>query len=315
MILIGTSGYSFPDWVGPFYPPGTDRSRMLDYYVRNFPAVEVNATYYRIPPPSTLQAMERKTPPTFEFVVKAHHDMTHDRSLDPELYRSFARSVEPLQRAEKLNGILAQFPYAFRRTPRNQEFLGDLKRLLPDAPLFIEFRHASWIHDDLFPWLKEQGLHYVSVDEPDLRSLVPPIARATGETAYVRLHGRNKVNWWRGEPKGKVAPATEAGARSAPRQRKSAARVPRGDAAFGPLFAAGAGAAEGAGSPTGEAGASGDRYDYLYSEAELKEWVGKIRELATNAKKTFVFFNNCHAGQAATGAKLMRRLLEGEGLL
>ena len=59
----------------------------------------------------------------------------------------------------------------------------------------------------------------------------------------------------------------------------------------------------------------GDRYDYLYSEAELKEWVDKIRDLSMKAKKTFVFFNNCHVGQAATGAKLMRRLLEGEGLL
>jgi uncharacterized protein YecE (DUF72 family) len=67
--------------------------------------------------------------------------------------------------------------------------------------------------------------------------------------------------------------------------------------------------------PAPGGGKSGDRYDYLYSEPELREWVEKIREMTAKAKKTFVFFNNCHVGQAASGAKLMRRLLEGEGLL
>jgi uncharacterized protein YecE (DUF72 family) len=283
-ILIGTSGYSFPDWVGPFYPPGTDRARMLEFYVKEFPVVEVNATYYRIPPPSTLHAMERKTPPEFEFVVKAHHDMTHERSLDPDLYRAFARAVEPLRMAGKLHGMLAQFPYAFRRTRENEAFLRELRRRLPaDAPLFVEFRHKSWIADDLFAWLESQGLDYVSVDEPDLPGLVPPVARVTGEVGYVRLHGRNKENWWGPESRGSAvadAPADASAAPSAPPGAKSS-----------------------------------DRYDYLYSEPELREWVEKIREMTAKAKKTFVFFNNCHVGQAASGAKLMRRLLEGEGLL
>jgi len=324
MILIGTSGYSFPDWVGPFYPPGTERGKMLDHYVRHFPTVEVNATYYRIPPPSTLHAMERKTPPGFEFVVKAHHDMTHERSLDPELYRSFERSVDPLLAAGKLSGILAQFPYAFRRTRENEKFLGELKERLPEVPLFIEFRHGSWVRDDLFPWLEEQGLGYVSVDEPDLPGLVPPIARVTGPLGYVRLHGRNKTNWW--QPDGGMRAFPGSGPRP---KRERPDRRPRSDADYGPLFSRETVAADAkAPDTTAEAGtkaadapteprprSSGDRYDYLYSEAELKEWVDKIRELSTKAKKTFVFFNNCHVGQAATGAKLMRRLLEGEGLL
>jgi uncharacterized protein YecE (DUF72 family) len=318
MILIGTSGFSFPDWVGPFYPPGTDRGKMLDHYVCHFPAVEVNATYYRIPPPSTLHAMERKTPPGFEFVVKAHHDMTHERSLEADLYRSFARSVEPLQQAGKLSGVLAQFPYAFRRTRENEKFLGELKERLPEAPLFVEFRHNSWVRDDLFPWLEEQGLGYVSVDEPDLPGLVPPIARATGPLGYVRLHGRNKTNWWQPERGERAFP----GSGPRPKRERPAGR-PRSDADYGPLFSTETAAADTTAAGPTAAGAPaeprpwdpGDRYDYLYSEAELKEWVDKIRELSTKAKKTFVFFNNCHVGQAATGAKLMRRLLEGEGLL
>jgi len=311
-ILIGTSGYSFPDWVGPFYPPGTDRARMLDFYVKEFPVVEVNATYYRIPPPSTLHAMERKTPPDFEFVVKAHHDMTHERSLDPDLYRAFARAVDPLRMAGKLHGVLAQFPYAFRRTRENEAFLIDLRRRLPaDTPLFVEFRHKSWIADDLFSWLQAEGLDYVSVDEPDLPGLVPPVARVTGEVGYVRLHGRNKENWWGPESRASGRPDGSRG-----RERPGTTEAPT---EYGPLFASAvadspAGAvAGGAANPAGAR--SSDRYDYLYSEPELKEWVEKIREMTAKAKKTFVFFNNCHVGQAASGAKLMRRLLEGEGLL
>jgi len=323
-ILLGTSGYSFPDWVGRFYPDGIERSKMLDFYSREFPAVEVNATYYRIPPPNTLRAMERKTPPGFEFVIKTHHDMTHERSLDPELYQAFARSIEPIVEAGKLSGLIAQFPYSFRRIPENESFLAELKRRLPDAPLFVEFRHRSWVEDSgaggvgaggvggvagIWSFLDSQGIGYVSVDEPDLPGLVPPIARVTGAEGigYVRLHGRNKENWFRhperGRPDRGAAPVT------------ASVRAPAED--FGPLFSGGAsaGGASSTGPQPGPSGTSSDRYDYLYSEAELQEWVGKIREMTLKAKKTFVFFNNCHVGQAATGAKLMQRLLEGEGLL
>ena len=298
MILIGTSGYSFPDWVGNFYPLHIERSRMLDFYAKQFPAVEVNSTYYRIPPPSTMHAMERKTPPGFEFVVKTHHDMTHKQSLDPALHEAFESAVAPLVDAGKLSGFLAQFPQGFHRTSGHERFLLDLQRTLPqEAPLFVEFRHTSWIADDLFPWLREHELRFVSVDEPDLPGLLGVCARATGDLAYVRFHGRNKRTWHMQTP----APAREA------------RPIAPADAALGPLFA---------GTPdtpptrkVPERDRPLLRYDYLYSESELAEWVGKIRELATTTKKTFVFFNNCHAGQAATSAKLMRQLLEGEGLL
>jgi len=268
VILIGTSGYSFPDWVGPFYPAGIDRSRMLDYYARQFATVEVNATYYRIPPPSTMFSMERKTPPGFEFVVKANQEMTHSQSLDPELYRSFHRALDPLRIAGKLSGVIAQFPFAFKRSASGEELLRSMKRMFGDVPLFVEFRHASWIREETFQLLETERIGYVSVDEPDLPGLVPPIARATASIAYIRLHGRNKVNWW------------------------------------------GAGERSGAGGSRSGTGGSGDRYDYLYSETELKEWAEKIRDISAKTAKTFVFFNNCHVGQAATNAKLMRRLLD-----
>ena len=308
-IRIGTSGYSFLDWVGPFYPPGIERGKMLDFYAREFQTVEVNATYYRIPPPATLRAMERKTPPEFEFIVKAHHDMTHLRSLDPDLYQAFARSVEPLLEAGKLQGLIAQFPYSFQRTPEHERFLAELHERLPEVPLFVEFRHRSWAEESVWDRLDEEGIGYVSVDEPDLPGLLPPVARVTGPAriGYVRLHGRNKENWWRNPERGRPDRGRGSGVQAGEGRR---AAEPVTAAEYGPLFAAAAPPPA-----PGPSGTSSDRYDYLYSEAELQEWVGKIHEMTLKAKKTFVFFNNCHVGQAATGAKLMRRLLEGEGLL
>jgi len=326
-IVLGTSGWSFQDWVGPFYPPGTERSQMLDLYVREFPAVEVNSTYYRIPHWRTFQAIEKKTPPGFEFVVKTHHDITHLQSRDPTLYADFEQSIRPLRDAGKLTGILAQFPYGFRRTAANEDFLRVLPDLLHgDTPLFVEFRHRSWTDDGVFDELHREGLGYVSVDEPDLPGLVPPLARRTGPIGYVRFHGRNKEKWWGAESGARGAPDRGTGRSSSGRGRaeKAAAakaRV-RAGADLGPLFSGTEDQPAEApplpdpnAKPKGEPRTSSTRYDYAYSEDELKEWVEKIREMTQQAKKTFVFFNNCHVGQAATSAKLMRRLLEGEGML
>ena len=95
-ILIGTSGYSFADWVGPFYPPGMRSSEFLSFYARHFDAVEVNSTYYRIPHPRVMEQMERKTPDGFRFVVKLNQVMTHQGSRDPALYREFVDAGKPV---------------------------------------------------------------------------------------------------------------------------------------------------------------------------------------------------------------------------
>jgi uncharacterized protein YecE (DUF72 family) len=252
-IVLGTSGFSFKDWVGPFYPEGTRAPEMLEFYAEHFSAVEVNATYYRIPPPSTMESLSRRTPPTFEFLVKAHQSMTHDKAApDAATFDAFRASVAPLQ--GKLRGVLLQFPWAFRPTLGARKRLDLLAaELAPLGPLFVEFRHASWLSEKVFRYLEERAIGYCSVDEPALDGLVPPLARRTGDIGYVRFHGRNTKTWW---------------------------------------------------------GGVGDRYDYDYSPEELKDWVAKIRELAERASKVYVFFNNCHAGQAARNALLMRDMLQ-----
>jgi len=255
---VGTSGYSFRDWVGPFYPPGTKSPDFLAFYARHFSCVEVNSTYYQVPRPELLERMERKTPDGFRFVVKLNQAMTHEGSTEPALYRDFLAAIQPLKDAGKHHGLLAQFPWKFRRTTGSKAHLEAVRALLPDEPLWVEFRHDSWMHPKLPDWLRERSLGYCSVDEPALAGLVPPVAHVTNDAGYVRFHGRNAGTWWN-----------------------------RG---------------------------GGDRYDYDYSEPELSEWVERVRVLAGQAKQTYLFFNNCHAGQAARNAKLMEELLRRQGL-
>ncbi|MFQ5600656.1 MAG: DUF72 domain-containing protein [Candidatus Krumholzibacteriia bacterium] len=255
-VRVGTSGYSFKDWIGPFYPPGIRPTEQLVFYAQHFDCLEVNVTYYRVPDARLLASMSQRTPEGFDFMVKLHGDMTHRQSHDDDLYRQFNDALRPLQDSGRLQGLLAQFPYSFKNTQGNRAFLGELRQRFPEHPLFVEFRHTDWIVEPVFPFLRNLEIGYVSVDEPALRGLVPAVARATTEVGYVRLHGRNAQTWYGSGPGG------------------------------------------------------GDRYDYLYSEEELREWVQKIRQLLVETRKTYVFFNNCHAGKAPANAQAMKELLE-----
>src|SRR5687767_2749009 len=116
-IRIGTSGFSYADWKGYFYPAEIKQGEMLRYYSRRFQTVEVNSTYYRMPTPATLVQMARKVPDGFDFSVKAPGEITHGEECPPEAFRQFRDALEPLQEAEMLGAVLAQFPWSFRRTP------------------------------------------------------------------------------------------------------------------------------------------------------------------------------------------------------
>ncbi len=195
-IRVGTSGYSFADWIGSFYPAGTPRNKMLDEYVGHFDVVEINFSYYRVPSASMFERMEQKTPAGFEFIVKLFRGMTHEIEDDSQMYREFVDSVAPLKEAGKFGGFLAQFPWKFRNGAAGRAHLTTLRKRLGEDPLFVEFRHDSWIEGETFDFLGDLNVGYCSVDEPRLKGLVPPVAVATTDEAYVRLHGRNAQNWW-----------------------------------------------------------------------------------------------------------------------
>ncbi len=196
VITIGTAGYSYQDWVGPFYPPGLDKREWLAFYGRQFSFTEVNSSFYRMPSPYMLAKMAEKTPAGFKFAVKAYRGITHDRNNLVEDCRKLAEAVKPLVEAEKLACILLQFPTSYHNTRENRSFLADISRYLEVYPTTVEFRHKSWAHPAVFSYLKSLNLGFVCVDEPRFDNLMPPMVEATASPAYVRFHGRNYEKWW-----------------------------------------------------------------------------------------------------------------------
>jgi uncharacterized protein YecE (DUF72 family) len=195
MIAIGTSGYSFRDWKGVFYPETIKPKEMLAYYKDVFSVVEINTTYYGIPKPEVFEGMICATPQNFEFIVKANKSTTHELS-DRDVSGTFIESICPLKESGRLSGILAQFPWQFRNEAFSRKYLASLAERYREYNLFVEFRHNSWNREEVFRFLDDLKIHFVSVDEPQIGDMIPPVAQATGGAAYVRFHGRNECDWW-----------------------------------------------------------------------------------------------------------------------
>jgi uncharacterized protein YecE (DUF72 family) len=201
-IFIGTCGFSYRDWIGPFYPAGTKSARMLEFYARRFPAVEIDSTYYAIPSPELFERMAARTPASFTFTVKAPGSITHvpaDAHPLASEVSAFAACVAPLTSAGKLGAVLAQFPHGFRPSADGYRRLEALREWWPELPLVCEFRHRDWQRPDILVRLRELDLGWCNVDEPQFGSLLRPGAEVTSSIGYVRFHGRNYEKWWRQE--------------------------------------------------------------------------------------------------------------------
>lgn len=194
MIYLGTSGWSYDDWVGPVYPQDLAKGGWLSYIADQVDALEVNVTYYRIPDERMVSGWAARTPDDFVFSVKANRSLTHERD-EPD-FEPFVAGLAPLKQAGKLACVLAQFPYSFHAEPENREYLRRLRQGLGELPVVIEFRNRGWVSEDTFDLLQELDFGYCCVDQPQFDNLMPPIARATGPVGYLRLHGRNYDKWW-----------------------------------------------------------------------------------------------------------------------
>jgi len=194
VILLGTSGFYYEDWIGPVYPRDLDRRQWLPFIAKQVDTIELNVTYYRVPGLKTVAGWVERTPDDFLFSVKAHRSLTHDR-VDPD-YPSFVSALSPLIESGKLACVLAQFPHSFHPNPATIRYLQAMREGLADLPVVAEFRDRDWVSEETFDLLDALGLGFCSVDEPQLRGLMPPVARLTGSLAYVRFHGRNAAQWW-----------------------------------------------------------------------------------------------------------------------
>ena len=202
MIHVGTSGFKFDDWKGTFYPAEVKQKDWLAYYGSRFNCLEVNSSYYRLFHPATFFHMANKVTEGFQFTVKTYRSLTHEVGSDNEAdFATFRESLQPLIEADKFGCVLAQFPTSFHNTPGNRQYLARLCDQFLDYPLVIEFRNREWARDEVYDFLRSRQVGWCAVDEPQFRSLMPPVVVATSPIGYVRFHGRNYQTWWKGDSK------------------------------------------------------------------------------------------------------------------
>lgn len=275
-VRVGTSGWHYPTgrgtWNGVFYPArrpaGFDE---LAYYAEHFDTVEVNSSFYRVPPPAMASSWLKRTPPSFQFSVKLYQKFTH-----PDMYLArrgvtdwdvtrgdldeFRFGIEPLARAGRLAALLMQFPPSFHAEPATEAYVAWLATALEDYPLAVELRHRSWSDQAArtHARLAEHRAAWVLIDEPkfsgsvrqDLSTL--PRADAGGSPlVYIRLHGRNAEHWW-----------------------------DHADAE--------------------------DRYDYLYSPRELWPFAEAARSAAASGRRVVMYLNNHFSAKAVANAAVLK---------
>lgn len=195
-VRVGTSGFHYKDWVGPVYPPGTSPKDYLSLYSQRFDTVEINYTYYRLPGESTIRQLIEKGRPDLKYALKLTQMFTHGRQGVTQDAHEYLKATEPLRSKDMLGALLAQFPYSFKPGRQSRDYLLRLKRLFPVDPLIIEVRNRLWLNESFFDFLRDNGLGFCCVDEPELSGLLPPYAVVTGPVGYVRFHGRNAEKWW-----------------------------------------------------------------------------------------------------------------------
>jgi len=180
-LRVGTSGYSYKEWVGNFYPPKHPANQMLRFYGERFGTVEINNTFYRMPTVAMLEKWSGEVPEGFRFVLKAPKRITHERKL-----ADVGDSVGFLLEAsaalgEKRGPFLFQLPPFFKKdVPRLIDFLARLGQV----PAAFEFRHATWFDDEVYELLRGQGVA-LCLAETDEGGEPPRVA--TAPWGYLRL--------------------------------------------------------------------------------------------------------------------------------
>lgn len=257
-LRIGPAGWSYEDWKGIVYPQGMPRTvHALELLSEWFDTIEINSSFYRPTNPKHAENWAKKVTrnPQFRFTAKLWERYTHQRTEWPP--DSEAQRVRdgfaPLVEAGLLGAMLLQFPWSFKRSPENRQWLSRVIDAFEEYPLALEVRHASWDQPEVYQGLRERGVAFCNIDQPMFRDSIGPSRTVTAPLGYVRLHGRNYNDWFR----------QEAG--------------------------------------------RDDRYDYLYSEQELKPWMEKIDAILETTADVYAITNNHFRGQAVVNGLEMEK--------
>ncbi|OGO17882.1 MAG: hypothetical protein A2Z14_14105 [Chloroflexi bacterium RBG_16_48_8] len=186
-LYLGTQGFTFDDWVGPFYPVGTPKKTYLEEYTKHFPTVEIDSTFYGVPKGTTIQSWKERTPEEFLFAAKFPRLITHDKKLDGAQGDAeyFVSTMQALER--KLAVLTLQFAYDF--TPEFFDRLDDFLRTLPQGPRYaVEVRNRQWLNPNFGEMLSN---HNVALVLQDL-NYMPKMDWITADFTVIRWLGRRK---------------------------------------------------------------------------------------------------------------------------
>ncbi|HKF43675.1 MAG TPA: DUF72 domain-containing protein [Thermoanaerobaculia bacterium] len=198
-IRVGTAGWSYEDWNGIVYPEKPGRGfDQLGLMASLFDTNEINSTFYRIPDPRMTEGWARRVAhnPKFAFTAKLFRGFTHERKAGAAEEIEYARAIEPLASAGRLGCVLAQFPFSFRNSEENQDWLDGLLAKFHRLPMAVEFRHESWDDPAVLDLLSSRGAAFVNIDQPSLEGNLPGTSHVTATVAYFRFHGRNAPKWF-----------------------------------------------------------------------------------------------------------------------
>ena len=199
-VLIGTSGYDYPEWKGVFYPVDLKRKDFLLYYSTQFNALELNNTFYNMPTAEKMLSFYERSEGKLNFSIKANRLLTHE--ISPQWQTAaddFKKAVSPLSEKGVLSAILFQLPQSFHYTDDNRLYLAKLIQKFEGFPVVVEFRHREWIRESVFEGLEKRNAGIVFCDMPQLKDLPDGQTLQTpfiGSSAYIRLHGRNANAWY-----------------------------------------------------------------------------------------------------------------------
>jgi uncharacterized protein YecE (DUF72 family) len=258
---VGPAGWSYKDWWGIVYPALKPRGFHEASFLANyFDTIEINVSFYRPIPAATAAAWIKRIEhnKNFRFTAKLWRGFTHDRNATPADEQEFKEGASPLLQAGRLGALLLQFPWSFRNTQENRDYVLRLRERFSEYPLVLEVRHASWSEPGTLDLLAQLDLGLCNIDQPLFKKSVKPSAITTSQIGYVRLHGRNYQSWF------------------------------------------------------AENKHVGERYDYLYSLAELDPWLDRIKAVEHEAKDTYVVTNNHYLGKAVVNALEISSVLKSE---
>jgi len=198
-ILVGPAGWSYADWEGIVYPRNKPRGfHEAAYLAQYFDTIEINTTFYNPPRAEVVQSWVERVQhnPSFKFTAKLWKRFTHERSANLQDEKAFKKGLEPLAASGRLGALLLQFPWSFKNTRENHEYMSGLFMQFMEYPLVVEVRHSSWNQAQILEGLRRLGVGFCNIDQPVIGNSLAPSDHVTMPVGYVRLHGRNYEHWF-----------------------------------------------------------------------------------------------------------------------